>query len=472
MNHIDAPQRLSTAAVARLAGVHKDTLLRWLRAGLVREPHRDRHGWRYFTPAEAQAVVNFAQASTEAAQPLALVTGEPRTPYLGKLAAIDWDFADAKTSYLTHGIHPYPAKFIPQIPNALIQELSSVGDTVADIFCGSGTTLVEALTLKRHAVGIDANPLACLISRSKTTVISESEASDLLALAQRARTLGDSLLPTGEGDLFPAPRFASTAWRPTFDKLDFWFEPPVIEELAEALAWCQEFAGEPARNLALTAFSAIVVAVSKQDSDTRYVRRDKNIPTGETLRRFARSLEQVTRAAVEFSQLVEPRFCCEVIAANLLDSPAIPQVDLVVCSPPYPNAYSYHLYHMTRMIWLGMDQPKFKREEIGSHRKYSSNGRNGATAETFKAEFARILRWLAGLLKPSGYACFVVGDSTLKGQRINNANLISEAGQAAGFVEAMRIDRTMQASKKAFNPAIGKIKTENILILENRGGRT
>ena len=147
-------------------------------------------------------------------------------------------------------------------------------------------------------------------------------------------------------------------------------------------------------------------------------------------------------------------------------------MDLVVCSPPYPNAYSYHLYHMTRMVWLGMDQPKFKREEIGSHRKYSSNGRNGATAETFKAEFARIVRWLAGSLKPGGYACFVVGDSTLKGRRINNAELISAAGQMAGFVEAIRIDRTMRAGKKAFNPAIGKIKTENILILEHRGGRT
>jgi site-specific DNA-methyltransferase (cytosine-N4-specific) len=35
----------------------------------------------------------------------------------------------------------------------------------------------------------------------------------------------------------------------------------------------------------------------------------------------------------------------------------------------------------------------------------------------------------------------------------------------------MRIDRIMQATRKAFNPAIGKIKTENILILENRGGK-
>jgi site-specific DNA-methyltransferase (cytosine-N4-specific) len=63
-----------------------------------------------------------------------------------------------------------------------------------------------------------------------------------------------------------------------------------------------------------------------------------------------------------------------------------------------------------------------------------------------------------------------VGDSTLKGQRINNADLISNAGETVGFHEVMRIDRTMQSSKKSFNPAIGKIKTENILILQNMRG--
>ena len=172
---MEAVGKLSTADVARLAGVHKDTLQRWLRTGLIAEPPRNRNGWRFFSDPEAQAVVAFAK-STEV-RPQHQKVAEPTAPYLGKLAAIDWDFAGAKTSYLTHGIHPYPAKFIPQIPNALIQELSGVGDTVGDIFCGSGTTLVEALTLKRHAVGIDANPLACLISKAKTNAISDAEAS-------------------------------------------------------------------------------------------------------------------------------------------------------------------------------------------------------------------------------------------------------------------------------------------------------
>jgi site-specific DNA-methyltransferase (cytosine-N4-specific) len=121
------------------------------------------------------------------------------------------------------------------------------------------------------------------------------------------------------------------------------------------------------------------------------------------------------------------------------------------------------------MIWLGMDQKQFKREEIGSHRKYSSTGKDAATAETFRAEFLKIFEWLSAYLKEGGHACFVVGDSTLKGARINNADLISEAGGKAGFREVLRIDRTLQSTRKAFNPAIGKIKTENVLVLENAG---
>lgn len=456
-------QGSSTAEVARRAGVHRDTLLRWLRRGLVSEPGRDRHGWRQFSEDQTRAVIAFAQDASEPPG-WSVTTETPR--YFKALNDIDWDFENAKTNYLTHRIHPYPAKFIPQIPNALIQELSSVGDTVGDIFCGSGTTLVEALTLKRHAVGIDANPLACLIAKTKTGVIDEKERDELQALALKSKEMSDAILASSSNGLFPSDRFTSTAWRPDFPKLPFWFEEHVIEELAEALRWCRELRSEAARNLALTSFSSIVVAVSRQDSDTRYVRREKNIQQGETLRRFARTLEQSLLAALEFSDIVEPRFQRQVIEANLLDAPAMPKLDLVVCSPPYPNAYSYHLYHMTRMIWLGMDQPKFKREEIGSHRKYSSPSKNSATAETFRSEFAAILLWLSKHLKRGGHACFVVGNSTLKGETFNNADIISEASRAAGFRETMRISRTMQSTKKAFNPVIGKIKQEQILVLE------
>lgn len=455
---------LSTAEVAKLAGVHKDTLLRWLRSGAVTEPRRDRHGWRSFTKGDAKRIADFSQLPEPAGKEVAQDRSAPHR--FASLERLDWDFVNAKTSYLTHGIHPYPAKFIPQIPNALIQELSSVGDTVGDIFCGSGTTLVEALTLKRNAVGVDANPLACLISGAKTTALTEVDASLLAELRDRTKALGSELSAYAAS----GKTFKSGAWRPNYEKLEFWFQLEAIEELSELKKYCMELPEGAARNLALVALSSIIVTVSRQDSDTRYVRREKGIVLGDTSKKFSRALESSLHVATEFTELVETRFTCTLSSGSLLHAPSIPLLDLMVCSPPYPNAYSYHLYHMTRMLWLEMNQPLFKKEEIGSHRKYSSKSKNSATVETFRTEFTSILEWLSGNLKKNGYACFVVGDSTLRGERINNAELISAAGIKAGFREVARLQRTMQSSKKSFNPAIGKIKSEDILILENTGG--
>lgn len=387
-----------------------------------------------------------------------------------RLHNVDFDFVDSETGYLTHGLHPYPAKFIPQIPDTLIRELSSKGDTVADVFCGSGTTLVEALLLNRHAVGFDANPLACLITKAKTTRFAAGDRESLTSLMQKAEETAGGVTDAGKTLFHPARAFASLAWRPDTEMLAFWFEPFVAEELAETLSWCRALPSETARNVALVAFSSIIVAVSKQDSDTRYVRRKKDIAAGETLKRFSRALKSAVAAVDEFGATVHPGLRCEVINANILDQPHSPPFDLMVCSPPYPNAFSYHLYHMTRMLWLGMDQPRFKREEIGSHRKYSAKGTNGATAETFKAEMETILAWLGNHLKGGGFACFVVGDSTIRGKRIDNADLIAAAGCSRGFIEVARPTRRMQMTKKAFNPTIGKIKDERILILQNVRG--
>ena len=447
----------STAQVARKAGVHRDTIHRWLRDGRIPEPARDRRGWRVFSEVEVQRICLFA-TSKEIEQ--------PQDPIIEKLAGLDWDFHGAKTSYLTHGLHPYPAKYIPQIPNALIQELSSVGETVLDIFCGSGTTLVEAQLLKRHSIGIDANPIACLISKAKVTRLSENDGQALFNLAAKTGAIADEIGgPTGDLFAKSGGAFILTHPRPDSESIDFWFEPFVIEELAAIRGFCRKLT-EPSRTIALVAFSSIVVAVSKQDSDTRYVRREKGIGPGDTLRRFSRALVTTTKACLEFTDLTEDRFHATVIQEDVLLAPNVDQVDLLVCSPPYPNAYSYHLYHMTRMIWLDMDQPTFKAQEIGSHRKYSSRGKNGATISTFSDEFAKIFAWLRDHLRLKRYACLVVGDSTIRGERFDNAELLADLGESFGFREMARIERNLQSTKKAFNPKIGKIRTEKILIMK------
>lgn len=463
--------KLTTHQVAEMAKVHRDTLLRWLREGRIPEPARDRNGWRVFTASEAQNVVEYA--SGEQDLPSSSVK-ETASPYLAlpvsKLGRLDWDFTDANTGYLTHSLHPYPAKFIPQIPNALIQELSSMGDTVLDPFCGSGTTLVEAILLKRHAVGVDANPLACLIARAKTAQLRRQEIDQLrqvvAQVASMARIQDSATLPLFP-DLTGIP--SPEGKRPSFQALDFWFDDHVIDELAALKGICFSIESLPAREVALTAFSSIIVAVSRQDSDTRYVRREKGIQPGDVFQRFIRALSFTIDRSAEFAEIADPRFSCRVIHANVLDEPDIGQVDLVVCSPPYPNAYSYHLYHRSRMLWLDMDQTGFKRVEIGSHRKYSRKT-GAADAQTFRQELHRILAWVRRHLRTGGYVCFVLGDSVLKGRVVQNDRLFMEAAVETGYAVEANLTRQLNEGKKSFNPAIGKIKAEHIVILRNVGG--
>ena len=385
---------------------------------------------------------------------------------IGRLAEIDWDFTTADTGYLTHNLHPYPAKFIPQIPNALIRELSAPGETVADIFCGSGTTLLEALRLNRNTVGIDANPLAVLISRAKTTPLQDSDFNELVEHRETCASLLGEAKNSGQYPLPDGDPLQRPAWRPPSEVCEFWFEPHVVEELANLRLLIDGIHDNSAKIVSMVALSAIIVRVSKQDSDTRYVRREKNVKPGDTTRYYIAQLDGILPALRRMSDCIKESLDCKVLEANLLDTPDTPEFDLVVTSPPYPNAYSYHLYHRTRLVWLGFDPEKFKKIEIGSHRKYSSKGRNGATSETFLQEFETIFGWLRERLKYRGHACFIIGDSTVRKERIDNASLIARAGATHGFREVARIARTIRLDRKAFNPAIGNIKTEKILVLQ------
>ena len=70
-----------------------------------------------------------------------------------------------------HSFHRYFGKLIPAIPGFAMKEFTKEGDYVLDTFCGSGTTLLESKIYNRNAFGVDLNPLAVLISKTKTTKI-------------------------------------------------------------------------------------------------------------------------------------------------------------------------------------------------------------------------------------------------------------------------------------------------------------
>ncbi|NQU40486.1 MAG: hypothetical protein HQ523_11080 [Lentisphaerae bacterium] len=69
-----------------------------------------------------------------------------------------------------HRIHAYPAKFPSFITPKAVRYAQAQGVTVnriADVFCGCGTTALEARRLGTDFWGCDINPVATLITRVK-----------------------------------------------------------------------------------------------------------------------------------------------------------------------------------------------------------------------------------------------------------------------------------------------------------------
>ena len=383
------------------------------------------------------------------------------------MSDLDWDFADAETGEFTHGFHPYPAKFIPQLSDTLIDFLTAPGDTVADVFCGSGTTLVEAVRRGRNALGIDANPLATLIARVKCRPLNQIERDAVMEAVNHACARVTAFY-RDTPNLFAHLVDVSAAQpvMPPIADLDFWFPEAARNELALIKQSIDACSHHRALEFLQVAFSSIIVNVSYQDSDTRYTRRNKGLKERETIRKWQARVSEMLDTIRHLDDVPVLGSIQTVTADSRFLSGLEPaSVDLIVTSPPYPNAYSYHLYHRFRMEWLGFDQPRFKTEEIGSHRKYSAKGAKGATAQTFMDEMAAVLCGVEQMLKPTKLCVVVVGDSIIRGEKIDNAAIIQRSGENAGLRHLVTLRRNIHSGKKAFNPAIGKIKQEHLVFL-------
>lgn len=371
-------------------------------------------------------------------------TSPPPIQEVRELGGIDWDFPERVAHSGIEGIHPYPAKFIAELPRALLKSLPvTPGTAVLDPFCGGGTTLAECQRRGLPSVGIDLNPIACLMARVKTTAQPPGLKDAASAAAGRARR-------------------EPVAAVPEIPNLGHWFDHPIQRALA---ALIEAVGSAPAdhRDALRLALSSIVVRVSRQESDTRYAAIDKNVNAEDV---FALFLRAATRLDGVLVQRDYPLVRAEVFEADTLafDPSRIGRIGMVVTSPPYPNAYEYWLYHKYRMYWLGLDPLAVKAREIGARAHFFK--RDHHTEEDFARQMTRTFELIRKVLVPGGYACFVVGRSRIHGRIVNNARIVEAA--ATGFDLVYSAERTLSARRKSFNLSHANIKTETVLVLRRR----
>lgn len=107
--------------------------------------------------------------------------GEPRQKMDTQLTHELLDAINAKQHIAgyTHNFYRYPARISPWFVREAIRQFSTDDHIVLDPFMGGGTTIVEALTMGRRAIGNDLNPLAHFVTEVKTTPLTESDFSFL-----------------------------------------------------------------------------------------------------------------------------------------------------------------------------------------------------------------------------------------------------------------------------------------------------
>jgi len=380
-----------------------------------------------------------------------------------RLNSIDWSFTQDNTSYLGHDLHPYPAKFIPQIPSNLIAALSLRGELIWDPFGGSGTAALEAILLGRRALSTDANPLATLITSAKCTALSPEQRRELLALHARVRALVDA---TDLERILETASVLSGTKSPLIPGLDKWFLEVAVKELGFIRSELSTIADESCRNFAMVAFSSIIVSASNQDGETRYARRSKNLRRGDVLKLFASALSDALRKHEPMEALLGYRRA-EAATADIryLDRTGLVEpesVDFVVTSPPYANATDYHLYHRFRLFWLGFDPRELARCEIGSHLRHQREGRGfGLYAE----EMAIALKQIESRLRPGRYAAFVLGDSVFDGEVTSTLRVITELASSLGYQVLGSIRRAVHPTRRSFIPAARRVRSEEILVM-------
>lgn len=361
-----------------------------------------------------------------------------------------WDYRGEKTKSYTHGIHTYPAMFIPQVGRRLLETYSKEGDTICDIFCGSGSALVESRLIGRNAYGIDLNPLAIFLAKAKTTLINPQKLTkEYLALLDRVEKIKDKEIQ-----------------RPDFKNIDFWFKDKVIVKLAKLKKAIREIKDETVQNFLMVAFSETVRYSSNTKTGEFKLVRIK----GEKLEKhdpdiiaiFRKNAEKNIAGMADFYKDAKKNSWTKIIYGDSSKDNGIKEnsIDCIITSPPYGDSrttVAYGQFSRLSAQWIDVfDDPNeasgLDNNLLGGRatknltHTLSSSYLKESLEKIAKQDEARardVLSFNLGLneclkqahriLKSGKYFCLVIGNRLVKQVRVPTDFIIAELAEKIGF---------------------------------------
>ena len=405
-----------------------------------------------------------------------------------------WSFSDKTrkdTAYITHGYHRYPAKFIPQIVSRLAEKYTNEGDLIVDPFGGCGTTLVESKVMGRPSVGVDINPVAVLITKAKITPIDPQKTEKVFAILK-------TKLDTYSKD--------TKVKAPEHERIDYWFKPEEKRKLAFIFAEISKLKDQDIRDFFYCGFSNILKNCSIWLQKSNKPTRDLNKKPSDPIPTFYKQIKMMMRGNARFYELLKEKKHLEIPSqVYCTDARTIPakdnSVSLIVTSPPYVTSYEYADLHQLTALWLEYtkDLSDFRKRFIGTsyHNKkdlilnselaekirnelLKKDKKTAEEVSTYFSEMNQVFVEMKRILKKGGKTCIVIGNTSLKGVEILNAEVFAEQLQNLGLriadiikreipsknLPSVRDEKTGKFARISDKNKVSVYPTEYILVME------
>lgn len=408
---------------------------------------------------------------------------------------------------LTHQIHPYPGKLLPHIAHFFVRAsiFPKKNQRVLDPFCGSGTVALEASLAGFTPYVADANPLALLITKVKTTPYEPEHLRltmrKILARAARFRNAPEvrivnhhlwytpehkkaleiilrAIMEIDDGalrDFFRVclsvttrklsladPKISVPVRLKTKEK----FDEKVNEKIRSRLAWIE--GASPSFEFAKVCESNIERV---QESNNANKARVAAVEVGTDARR----LQKLD------SGKVRP-----------LESSCIP---LIVTSPPYGSAQKYIRATSLSLNWLGLAGPdelsllegeSIGREHVPLHRQseisdkfpdtyerllkrvHNKNEVRARITRQYLFEMKNALLEMARVVSKGGHIVLVIGNNQVCGEPLRNDEYITHVLREAGLaLEISLIDHIKSRGLMTKrNKTASVISRESVLVFK------
>lgn len=385
---------------------------------------------------------------------------------------------NAAKNYSRHRWIQYKEGFSPSFVRDYFKRyvVNSKEGLILDPFAGVGTTVIEACLMGLGGVGLDVNPLAHFVSKTKALSLKNDQLNFLnneILRFQRSKMLRIATLPDN-------------------NTVQSYFHQQYMEALLKVKAYYNSIEENSVRDLFKLAFLSLIETFSTHRKAGNGLKKKTRMSYPVFV---GTPIEQVKEMMVErlsmFRDDLQKSPCVNNAkfirgsCLELIEKESNLQFDAVLTSPPYMNCFDYSKIYMCE-LWLGdffygaNCQREFRAASIRSHvhatweernEPYGSriadeliypylNGKelwSNKIPETIRGYFrdiGKLFSLLEARVKKGAPIGFVVGNSTYGGITIATDLLIAEVAQRFSFeCERIEIYRRIVPSSQQYKEA-------------------